>query len=224
MSHGKQFTLYTLPGGPNGLHVAVVLEELGLSYHTILLDWAKKEQKDPDHTRFNPNGRIPTLIDHQNGDYAIWESNAIILYLLEQHDPAHKLSVTDAKEKSDFTKWLFFQASGQGPYFGQLRHFQAAHPVQVPTARERYQREVLRVWGVLDGVLAAAPGGWLVGGRVTAADITFFHWNENMFENRCLDGFPDGEVNVAKQFPAVYAWHERMKALDSVKKVAASPM
>lgn len=52
--------------------VAIVLEELGLSYETIYLDFAKKEQKDENHTKYNPNGRIPTLIDHKNNDFVIW--------------------------------------------------------------------------------------------------------------------------------------------------------
>ena len=52
--------------------VAVVLEELGLSYETIFLNFDKLEQKAEAHTKYNPNGRIPTLIDHHNNDFAIW--------------------------------------------------------------------------------------------------------------------------------------------------------
>ena len=50
----------------------MVLEELGLTYHEIFLDFTKLEHKDPSHTKYNPNGRIPTLIDHHNDDFAIW--------------------------------------------------------------------------------------------------------------------------------------------------------
>lgn len=52
--------------------VAIVLEELGLSYEPIYLDFQKGEHKAPEHTKYNPNGRIPTLIDHKNGDYVLW--------------------------------------------------------------------------------------------------------------------------------------------------------
>ncbi|KAH9922296.1 glutathione S-transferase C-terminal-like protein [Epithele typhae] len=223
MSHGKQFTLYShAGGGPNGWKVAFVLEELGLAYHPIYLDLAKNEQKSPDHTRFNPNGRIPTLIDHHNGDYVLWESDAIILYLINKYDPAHKLSVTAETDKYDLIKWLFFQASGQGPYFGQAFHFLRNHPGEkLPTAIARYQREIVRVWGVLDGVLAQSPGGWLVAGRMTAADLAFFHWNDAMLALNVLEGHPDGEVDFEKQFPAVHAWHEKMKALPTAKKLVA---
>ena len=91
-----------------------VLEELGLSYHSIYLDFQKGEQKAPEHTQYNPNGRIPTLIDHHNGDFAIWQSDAILLYLVERYDKEKKLTVTDEKEKFQLIQWLFFQASGQG--------------------------------------------------------------------------------------------------------------
>lgn len=97
--------------------VAYVLEELGLTYHSIYLDFSKKEQKAPEHTRYNPNGRIPTLIDHRNGDFVIWESNAILLYLVDKYDKEHKISVTDEKDKYAMLQWLFFQASGQGCVF-----------------------------------------------------------------------------------------------------------
>lgn len=52
--------------------VAFVLAELGLDYEPKYLDFGKQEQKGPEHTNFNPNGRIPTLVDHGNNDYDIW--------------------------------------------------------------------------------------------------------------------------------------------------------
>ena len=94
--------------------VAFVLEELGLTYESKFLDFMKGEQKGPEHTQFNPNGRIPTLIDHTNGDFAIWESDAIMFYLVERYDKEKKLTVTDEKDKATLLQWLFFQSSGQG--------------------------------------------------------------------------------------------------------------
>ena len=52
--------------------VAIVLEELGLSYEPVYLNFEEKQQKGPEHTKFNPNGRIPTLIDHKNNDFSVW--------------------------------------------------------------------------------------------------------------------------------------------------------
>ena len=52
--------------------VAHVLDELNLTYETIFLKFDKNEQKAPEFTKYNPNGRIPALIDHHNNDFVIW--------------------------------------------------------------------------------------------------------------------------------------------------------
>lgn len=87
-------------------------------------------------------------------------------------------------------QWLMFQASGQGyvlsrrtltvtcgsshcfrPYFGQAIWFIRSHPERIPSAIERYQKEVLRVFGVLESVLSKQE--WLVGEKYTVADLSF---------------------------------------------------
>ncbi|OBZ71376.1 Glutathione S-transferase 2 [Grifola frondosa] len=171
MSAGKQFTLYTHKTGPNGWKVAIVLEELGLTYESIYLEFEKGEHKKPAYTQYNPNGRTPTLIDHNNNDLVIWESDAILMYLAAKYDPDHKISATTDKDRIQQLQWLFFQASGQGPYFGQFAVFAWIHPERVPSALERYKNEIIRVFGVLDGVLAQRE--WLVGDKCTIADLSF---------------------------------------------------
>ena len=131
MSHGKHFTLFTHVTGPNGWYVRssrlphkinnrllrkveFVFEPLGLTFESILVDIANGEHKRAPYTTLNPNGRIPALIDHANGDFVIWESDAILLYLVDKYDAEHKLSVVDEKERYAMIQWLFFQASGQG--------------------------------------------------------------------------------------------------------------
>ena len=96
MSHGKQFTLYSHVGGPNGwwvLHlfniadtslyvfynrkVAHVLDELNLTYETVYLKFDQAEHKAPEYTKYNPNGRIPALIDHHNNDFVLWYASTL---------------------------------------------------------------------------------------------------------------------------------------------------
>ena len=99
------------------------------------------------------------------------ESDAIIVYLVGKYDPEHKVSAATDADKYKQLQWLFFQASGQGPYFGQAAWFNFFHPEKIASAQERYKNEILRVLGVLDGVLAGQP--WLNGGRCTIADLSF---------------------------------------------------
>ncbi|TBU24196.1 glutathione S-transferase C-terminal-like protein [Dichomitus squalens] len=215
MSHGKQFTLYTHAGGPNGWKVVNVLEELGLTYEPIYLDFGKNEQKAPEYTKYNPNGRIPTIIDHKNGDFVLWESDAILLYLTDKYDTEKRLTVTDEKEKYSLIQWLFFQSSGQGPYFGQAAWFLRYHPEQVPSATERYRKETLRVISVLESVLSKQE--WLVGGKPTIADFSFITWT-NVALGFTLKDYAD----VEKDYPAFFAWHQKLVSRDSVKKALAT--
>ncbi|KAH9931778.1 glutathione S-transferase C-terminal-like protein [Amylocystis lapponica] len=216
MSHGKHFTLYSHDTGPNGWKVAMVLEELGLTYDTKYLNFSKGEQKAPEHTQLNPNGRVPTLVDHKNNDFVVWESNAIMTYLVEKYDLEHKISVVGFEDKIVQLQWLFFQSSGQGPYFGQAAWFIRFHPEKIPSAIERYQKEIIRVFGVLESVLAQRE--WLVGGTCTVADISFIPWNVGTFKR----GFADyNGFNFEKDFPAVHKWHTALLKRESISKVLA---
>ncbi|EMD31037.1 hypothetical protein CERSUDRAFT_163548 [Gelatoporia subvermispora B] len=216
MSHGKQFTLYMHTLGPNGWKIAFALAELGLTYEPIYLDFRKGEQKKPEFTQYNPNGRIPAVIDHHNDDFVVWESAAILTYLVETYDPEHKISVSDPKEKIIQLQWLSFQISGQGPYYGQAIWFQKWHHEQFPSAVERYQKETLRVLGVLESVLSKQE--WLVGGKMTIADIAFVPWNTCAAPQILKDynGF-----DFVKDFPSVFAWHEKIMSRPAIKEVWA---
>ncbi|KAI0338979.1 glutathione S-transferase [Trametopsis cervina] len=216
MSHGKQFTLYTHDRGPNGWKVAMVLEELGLTFEEIFLDFNKGEHKDSVHTKHNPNGRVPTIIDHANNDFVLWESCAILFYLVEKYDTERKISVEDFGDKMVEQQWLFYQASGQGPYFGQVTWFRyIAPPPRLPEVIGRYEKEILRVFGVLDGVLSKQE--WLVGNKCTIADISFIMWNLialSLFKE-------DNEFNFEKDFPALAEWHKKVVSRPAVAHTVA---
>ncbi len=70
--------LYTA-ATPNGHKVSIALEELGLPYTVHVVDLAALEQKRPEFLRLNPNGRIPVIVDRDVGDFAVFESGAILI-------------------------------------------------------------------------------------------------------------------------------------------------
>lgn len=65
-----------------------------------------------------PKLSVPAIQDPNTG-MQLWESGAILEYLVDTYDKEGKLSYKDGPEKYFAKQWLFFQASGQGPYFGQ---------------------------------------------------------------------------------------------------------
>ena len=62
---------------------------------------------------------ISIAIEDPNTGITLFESNAIIAYLIETYDKEGKITYTSSPEKWELKQWSYFQASGQGPYFGQ---------------------------------------------------------------------------------------------------------
>src|SRR5204863_2279001 len=100
--------LYTSPT-PNGWKISIALEELGLPYNVHAIALNKLEQKEPSYLRLNPNGRIPTIVDTENDNIAVFESGAILVYLAEK---TGKLMPPDVKGRSLVMQWLMFQMGG----------------------------------------------------------------------------------------------------------------
>ena len=156
--------LYTA-ATPNGYKVSVALEELGLPYELHTLDLAAQEQKQPWFLAINPNGRIPAIIDHDENDFAVFESGAILVYLAEK---TGRLMPHDPKGRSRVMQWLMFQMGGIGPMMGQANVFYRYLPEKIPLAIHRYQNESKRLFRVLDTHLAEHE--WLAG-DYSIADI-----------------------------------------------------
>ena len=160
---------------PNGWKASVTLEELGLPYTVRPVDLGKLEQKEPWFLAINPNGRIPAIVDHDNDDFAVFESGALMLYLAEK---AGALLPSDARGRSLVTQWLMFQMGGVGPMMGQANVFYRYAPEKIPWAIERYQRESRRLLTVLDTRLADHE---YLAGDYSIADIANFCWTRTAF-------------------------------------------
>ena len=209
----KPIKLYGV-GGPNPPKVAMVLEELGLPYEPIFIPLS--DVKGAEYTKINPNGRIPSIYD-PNTDLTLWESGAIVLYLVERYDTDHKISFPRGSNEAFLAQqWLFFQASGQGPYYGQSIYFSLYHHEKVPSTVERFNNEINRVTGVLEGYLAKqnqSVGPWLVGEKYSYADLAWINWQLNMTKFLTKVQFdPD-------QFPHVKKWLDNMTSRAPIKSV-----
>jgi GSH-dependent disulfide-bond oxidoreductase len=156
---------------PNGWKVSIALEEMGLPYNVRPLSLSKLEQKEEWFLKINPNGRIPAIIDHGNGDFAVFESGAILIYLAEK---SGMFLPAEAKARSRVIQWLMFQMGGVGPMMGQANVFFRYAPEKIPYAIERYQREVRRLFEVMERQLAANE--YIAGHEYSIADIALWSW------------------------------------------------
>jgi glutathione S-transferase len=161
--------LYTAPT-PNGWKASVTLEELEIPYAVHTVNLMAGDQKTPEYLRLNPNGRIPTIVDRDAGDFAVFESGAIMIYLAEK---AGRLLPQDVKGRSRVIQWLMFQMGGIGPMMGQANVFYRYFPEKIQPAIDRYQNESRRLFEVLNGRLAEHE--WLAG-EFSIADIANWCW------------------------------------------------
>lgn len=234
------YTLFSHRSAPNGFKVAIILSELGLPFNTIFLDFNKGEQRAPEFVSINPNARVPALIDHANDNASIWESGAIILYLLNKHLKENgdcPLWSNNIVEQAQINSWLFFQTSGHAPMIGQALHFRYFHSCPVPSAVERYTDEVRRVYGVLEMALAERREALIMeldvenaasysAGTTPLSQSRYFDYPVWLVGDRAtvadLSFVPWNNVverigiNLKVEFPEVYKWTKYMMRRPSV--------
>ncbi len=162
-------TLYTAPT-PNGWKVSIALEEMGLPHEVRPIDLGRLEQKEDWFLRINPNGRIPAIVDHDEDDFPVFESGAILIYLAEK---SGRFLPADRRGRSRVLQWLMFQMGGLGPMQGQAHVFFRYAPEKIPFAIERYQRETRRLYEVLDRRLAESE---YLAGDYSIADMATWPW------------------------------------------------
>lgn len=198
--------LYTA-STPNGHKVSIMLEELGLAYKVRPVRLDKKEQREPWYTKLNPNGRIPAIVDHDNEDFVVFESGAILIYLAEK---TGRFLPIDQRQRSQVIQWLMFQMAGIGPMMGQAGVFYRYAPENIPYAIQRYQKESRRLIKVLNQRL---EGRDFLVDQYSIADIAAFPWVRG-YHWTGID--IDGLVNVQR-------WLETIENRAAVQRGLAVP-
>ncbi len=156
-------------GAPNPMKVALMLEETGLAYEPVPVDTRKGDQHKPDYLAINPNAKVPAIVD---GEATVFDSNAILLYLAEK--TGKFLPGKGDKARGELLSWLFFVASGVGPFAGQSVHFRSYAPEKIEYAMNRYAYEAQRHFGILDARLAKRK--YVLGDAYTIVDMAVWGW------------------------------------------------
>ena len=163
--------LYHFPISPNSRRVIAVLHHLGLDCELQIVNLAQREQMQDDFLKLNPNHMIPTLVD---GDFVLWESNAIMQYLCSKVSE-QSLWSSDATVQADISRWQFWQAAHFGRACGILifehlikgaLNLGSADAQEVAKGEESFHRFAQVLESHLNG------RDWLVGDQVTLADFS----------------------------------------------------
>jgi len=195
---------------PNGIKIPIALEELAVQYRIVRVNLSANEQKAPEFLQISPNGRIPAIVDHDaagGSPLSVFESGAILLYLADKY---RALIPRDPVGRVRALEWLFFQAGGVGPMFGQAGWFRRL-PQPMPMALELYQNESKRLTQVLESRLAAVP--WLAGEEFSIADIANFGWLRHASSYTGADLLP---------FAAVQRWVATIETRPAVQRGLAT--
>ena len=198
--------LYT-SATPNGWKASITLEELGVPYTLHALSLSKGDQKTADFLKINPNGRIPAIVDRDEGDFAVFESGALMIYLAEKYG---RLLPSDRRGRSEVIQWLMFQMGGLGPMQGQANVFFRYAPEKIEFAIQRYQNETRRLYGVLDRRLGESE---YLAGEYSIADIANWSWASIHFW---------AGVNIA-DLPNLQRWIETIRARPAVQRGIVIP-
>ena len=193
--------LYGFPPSPNTFKVQALATHLEIPLQLALIDLSKGEQRNAQFLLLNPNARTPVLVD---GDFTLWESNAILQYI------ASKKSTTlwpdDARARADIARWQFWQVGhwNQGcggllweKFVKKILSGAKADAAAVRQAEEAFHRDA----PVLDGHLSNHQ--YLVNDTLTLADFSvasYLHY-------AAIAEFPiDGYRNIR-------AWYGRVESL-----------
>ena len=189
---------------PNGKKVSIMLEEIGVPYKVHPVNLKQNDQMTPEYLAINPNNKIPAIIDTDGPGgkpFTLFESGAILMYLAEK---SGKLLPQDMRKRYEVIQWLMFQMGGVGPMFGQANYFFRLQE-KVPYAIERFRKEALRLYNVLDKELGQRE---FLAGEYSIADIATYPW---VWRH---------EVHQVKleEFPNVKRWFDAIAARPAVQR------
>lgn len=154
---------------PNGRKISILLNELDVEYRVIPIDITKGDQFSPEFTAISPNGKIPAIVDHDIG-LALMESAAIMIHLADKYG---KFLPAQGLERMRVLQWLIWQVAGFGPSLGQAHHFMYYNPGVSEYTSRRLEKEVKRLYGVLDHELGLRQ---YIAEEYSIADMAIWPW------------------------------------------------
>ncbi len=205
--------LYGFPFSPNTWKVRAVAAHLGLSLEFAFVDMANGEHRSPEFLALNPTGRVPVLLD---GDFALWETVAIMQYIASKTPNA--LWPEGARARADIMRWQSWQLAHWSKEACEPLLFErvvkkafnigAPDAARIAAGTEAFNREAR----VLDAHLSKQA--YLMGSALTLADFSVA---------APLVYAKEGEFPLAP-YANIRAWADRVFALAAWRETAPPPL
>lgn len=202
-------------GRPNSVNVQKVLwccDELVLPFERIDAGGSFGRLDESSYLAMNPNGKIPTLVD---GNFVLWESNAILRYLAMEYGPSSLLYPADPKVRALIERWLDWSIGTLAPaerplFLGLVRTpAEKRDPVKI----EADVQNVATLWALLDHHLQGRF--FLENERFSLADIVLGAFARRWFG---LEGIERPAL------PNLERWYQRLAQRQGFRKYIDLPL
>ncbi|OED48483.1 glutathione S-transferase [Rhodobacteraceae bacterium (ex Bugula neritina AB1)] len=190
--------------------VAIALEEAGVTYETVKLDFATKEQSGPAYAQINPKGRVPALAVEGG---ILTETGALLEYVADMA-PEASLRPQDPVLQARMREVMFYLAS--------TMHINHAHKLRgARWAKERsswkdMQKMVPQTMAESCSYLSqyGLRGPFVLGENVSLADCYLY----------VVCTWLEGDGVTVADFPKIQNFMTAMEQRDSVRSVYAKGM
>jgi glutathione S-transferase len=151
--------------------------ELGLEHERFDIGGAFGKNRDPAYLAMNPNGLVPTL---QDGDFILWESNAIIRYLTREYGD-QKLEGADARSRARANQWMDWQLSVLGPaitpaFWGLIRTPPEKRDMAAIAAAQAKTTEAMKILDTQLGRTEFVAGDAFTMGDIPVGVMAYRYW------------------------------------------------
>lgn len=197
--------------GTISIAVAIALEEAGLAYEPVKVDFANAEQTQAAYLALNPKGRVPVLVTE--GGAVMTETGALLDYIAARV-PDAGLTPADAEDAAHMRSVMYYLAS--------TMHVAHAHKMRGPRWADQpssHEDMRARVTGNMADCAAyvnahCLRGDYVLGDSFSIADPYLF----------VVCNWLKGDGVDPSDYPAIAAFMARMEARDSLKAVRAKGM
>ena len=162
------------------------LQELGVAFEPVTVNLIAGENRRPEFLKINPAGKVPALVD---GDVVLTESVAIVLYLAEKYADEGLLPA-DLAARAQVNRWLLFAATELEQPLWRISRNTFLYPEEqrLPADVTIASREFKEMAAVLEAHMRGRQ--FVVGDRVSVADLVLAYTLDWADEQQLLDGFP----------------------------------
>lgn len=196
--------LYQLNASPPCRAVRIVARLVGIVLELKDVNVLAKEQMEDSFLKLNPMHTIPTL---QDDTFVLWESRAIMRYLVDMYAPDHSLYPKDVRKRALIDQFLDYDL---GTFYSTIADYFYSYLLKGEPKCEKKEEAFRNSLRSMEQLLRDKPRRFLTGPQMTLADVA-------LMESLTV---PETMNYDLSPFPSVKAWYDWMQAkLSTVNEV-----